>query len=182
MKGIKTMKKTIRVLSILFAAVMMIMMVACGGSDKPSVSETQNNTPGSSVSASSKYVFNYYGTKIAISDEAAPIISAIGEPLSYFEAPSCAFEGIDKTYTYVDAVIITYPDGSTDRISTIRLTADTVSTAEGISIGSALSDVIAAYGEGYVQDVNSYTYTDGGTKLMFVVENDAVSSITYALA
>lgn len=181
MKGKYNMKKTIRILSVICLAAMMFMLVACGGDEKPADAGTQTN-PGTSVSASGKYVFNYYGTKIAISDEAAPIISAIGEPLNYFEAPSCAFEGIDKTYTYVDVVIITYPDGSTDRISTIRLTADTVSTAEGIAIGSTLDDIVAAYGDGYVQDVNSYTYTDGGTKLMFVLENDAVSSITYALA
>ncbi len=178
------MKKLVRIISVLCLAAMMFTFAACGGDAPAEPTPAQPGTTenvGAPSASGSKYVFSYYGTPIAVGSEMAPILSAVGEPLSYFEAESCAFEGLDKTYTYVDFVVITYPDGETDRVSTVRLTADTVSTAEGVEIGNTLSDVVAAYGENYVQDVNSYTYTDGNTKLMFILENDVVTSITYAM-
>lgn len=173
------MKKFAKVLSVLCLVAMMFALVACGGEEAPADNSNNSNV---TVTAGSKYVFSYYGVSVPVDAEASGIVAAIGEPLSYFEAESCAFEGMDKTYTYVDLVIVTYPDGATDRISTIRLTADTVSTPEGIEIGNTLADMIAAYGEGYVQDVNSYTYTDGNTELMFIVDGDVINSITYSLA
>ena len=176
------MKKLIRIISVLMLATMMFTLAACGGDDATQPDTTPDSVVSDNTDAASKYVFSYYGTNVAIDADMSALLGSLGDPLSYFEAESCAFEGLDKTYTYVDFVVITYPDGQTDRVSTIRLTADTVSTAEGIEIGNALSDVIAAYGEDYVQDVNSYTYTDGNTELMFIIENDIVSSITYAMA
>ena len=65
------------------------------------------------------YVFDYNGVKVGMDMEAAPIIAALGEPSSYFEAPSCAFEGLDKNYNYGSFEIDTYEQDGKDYISTV---------------------------------------------------------------
>lgn len=167
------MKKITKIVSVILCMMLVLAFAGCSGN---------GNSGNDKKTASSKYVFSYYGIEMPIGEDASAIVDSLGEPISYFEAESCAFDGIDKTYTYSEFVLITYPDGDTDRVSTIRLTSDTVSTPEGVELGSSLDDVVAAYGDGYVQDVNSYIYTDGNCKLMFVITDDVVTSITYALA
>ena len=46
------------------------------------------------------YSFSYNGVNIAPGDSFAEIQSRLGNPTSYFEAASCAFDGNDKIYTY----------------------------------------------------------------------------------
>ena len=41
--------------------------------------------------------------------------------MSYFEAPSCAFDGIDKTYTYAGFELLTYPKDDKDYVSSVVL-------------------------------------------------------------
>lgn len=165
------MKKTIKVISIILCAMMLLAFAGCTDNGGSEGGKTE-----------SKYVFSYYGTEMPIGADASTIVASLGDPIDYFEAESCAFNGLDKTYTYTEFVLITYPDGDTDRVSTIRLTADTVSTPEGIELGNTLDDVVAAYGDNYTQDVNSYIYTDGNCQLMFIITDGVVTSITYALA
>jgi hypothetical protein len=62
----------------------------------------------------------------------------------------------------------------------IVLTDDSVSTPEGISIGSSRDEVIAAYGESFTENASgTLTYTDGTTKLMIGIKDGAVSAIHY---
>jgi hypothetical protein len=111
--------------------------------------------------------------------EAAPVVEALGDPLDYFESESCAFKGLDKVYYYSGFELTTYPLDDVDYISTIDFKDDTVSTKEGIFIGSSLDDVKAAYGEDYKEENGFYTYTKGDSTLTFIMENDAVTAITY---
>ena len=39
----------------------------------------------------------------SVNQDMTEVLAAEGEPLSYFEAESCAFNGLDKTYTYAFA-------------------------------------------------------------------------------
>ena len=55
------------------------------------------------------FVFISGDVQIVIDAEAEPIVEALGEPKSYFEAASCAFEGLDKIYTYGGFEVNTYP-------------------------------------------------------------------------
>lgn len=106
------------------------------------------------------------------------VLDALGEANSYFEAASCAFEGLDKTYTYSGFVITTRPDGDEDYVNSILLTDDSVTTAEGIYIGSTQTDVLAAYGQANVEnDVIQYTLDN--TTLNFILKDGAVISIEY---
>ena len=115
------MKKLVLVL--MFA----LVMTGCGkekaddSENNSTVVENQNNqenqgseskndekTDTNKVTEPKGYVFEYNGVKIGMDMEAAPIISALGEADSYFEAPSCAFECLDKTYSYGSFEIDTY--------------------------------------------------------------------------
>jgi hypothetical protein len=117
---------------------------------------------------------------IPMNVDAAPIIEALGEADSYFEAASCAFQGLDKIYTYSGFEIYTYPNGDKDYISSVYLKDDSVQTDKGIYIGSTFDEVKEAYGEDYTEKSGEYTYTLGQTKLSFLIEEDCVSAITYS--
>jgi hypothetical protein len=109
----------------------------------------------------------------------AEVLAALGEAGSYYEAASCAFEGLDNMYTYSHFEIDTYPDGEKDRISLIIFWDDLVSTAEGISVGSSFDRLQEVYGSDYTFEEGFYCYQKEGTELRFVVSDDAVSSIQY---
>lgn len=126
------------------------------------------------------FEFTYNDVVIPMNVDAAPVIEALGKSDEYFEAASCAFQGLDKTYTYKGFELTTYPQGDKDYISTLYFLDDSVSTDKGICIGSSLSDVTAAYGDDYTEKSGEYTYTLGDSTLAFIIENDEVTSITYS--
>jgi len=129
--------------------------------------------------AGSKLVFVYRDCPLPMNSEFAPLLDDIGEADSYFEAASCAFDGLDKTYTYSDVEIITYPDGDADYISSIRLLSSAAATPEGVTIGSSRDEVEAAYGEDCEVFGEQYTYEDGDTQLNILFQDDAVISVEY---
>lgn len=163
-------------------------LAACGdGSETPGGQNTEGrelptqSTPGSQTAAGS-YSFAVSkadGYIVSINDNMADVLAALGEPLSYFEAASCAFEGMDKIYTYSGFLITTEPgEDLQDYVNSIRLTDDSVTTPEGVHIGSSADDVTAAYGDGS-QTANVISYTKGDSAINFVLESDKVVSIEY---
>jgi len=176
----------------IFILLISIMLTGCGSKDntpdsvegdKPVREETQNDDTGENQSKQeeepSGFAFKHNGVTIYMNTDVSPVINALGEPLQYFEAESCAFKGLDKTYTYAGFEITTYPMDGKDYISSVYLMDDTVSTPEGIYIGSTVDEMIAAYGDDYTQSSGSYTYTKGDSKLQFIANNDEIISITY---
>lgn len=125
------------------------------------------------------YVFTYNDVSVGMDVDAAPIVEKLGEPVSYFEAASCAFEGLDKIYTYNGFVLDTYPVGDKDYVSSIILKDDSVSTAEGICIGDSLEKLQQAYdGEGE-ENSGMLVYTKDGMKLCFIMQGEFIISIEY---
>lgn len=146
-----------------------------------------NNNPQPQVGNSNEkedlgYFFEYKGVQIAIEAPSAPVLKALGEPMNYFEAPSCAFEGMDKIYTYSGFEFQTYTKGDKDYISSIYFLDDSVTTPEGIGLNAALEDITKAYGTDYQQSFSQYTYTKGKCNLSFILENNEVVSVQYASA
>ena len=103
----------------------------------------------------------------------------LGEAKDYYEVQSCAFDGMDKIYTFDNYEVHTYPDAGTDKVLSIYFLNDQVSTTEGVKIGDSLDTMLEVYGSDYEQLDTQYTYTKGLTQLKFIVENDAISSIEY---
>ena len=105
------------------------------------------------------------------------ILEKLGKEKNYFESASCAFEGLDKEYTYNGFVLKTYPLNDVDYVASITLQDDTVATPEGIAIGSELADVTAAYGDS--SSDTKCEYVKGDSQLLILLENGVVTSIQY---
>lgn len=125
------------------------------------------------------YYFTYGDVEIEMDANAAPIVEALGEPASYYEATSCAFDGLDKMYTYAGFELDTYPVGEEDYVSAVLLKDDSVATSEGIAIGSSKEDVEAAYGASDLTGDGTIVYEKGDMKLNIIVKDDMVISIEY---
>ena len=157
-----------------------LSLAACGGGNAPAGGESPAPQNSAAPQAAGAYVFTTGdGVTVSVDEDMAQVLTDLGEAQSYFEAESCAFEGLDKTYTYPGFVITTRPDGENDYVNSIRLTDDSVSTAEGVYIGSSEADVKAAYGEDDGADQGMLSYTAGGVSLNFILEDGAVISIEY---
>lgn len=127
----------------------------------------------------SGYGFNYLGTEINVDVPSKSVIEALGEPVSFYEAVSCAFEGLDKIYTYPNFQIETYPLNNDDYISTISLKDDSVSTKEGVVIGASREDVIEKYGNPSSEVNGKITYEKDNMLLNFIIRDNSVALIEY---
>jgi len=179
------MKKLILVLMIAF------LMAGCGGekinNGETTPVEQEKQTQGTTDTTNAPeakepkgYVFEYNSVKIGMDMEATPIIEALGEPVSYFEAPSCAFEGLDKTYSYGSFEIDTYEQNGKDYISCIFFCDDLIETPEGVALFETKADMVSAYGETYAEEYGMFVYEKDGMKLKFILEGDEITSIEYA--
>lgn len=168
---------------------LLFTLTACGGSGgSPSLQAPDDAAPtegtdapaaAPSPAAGSKYVPTYRDCPLPMNADFAPLLDFLGEPDSYFEAASCAFDGLDKTYTYAGVEIITYPDGERDYISSVRILDSSVSTPEGITIGAAQDEVAAAYGEDFQELGKQYVYEDGDAQLSVLFEDGTAISVEY---
>lgn len=159
-----------RIFAIWPAALLLLCMAGCGGGGE---------TPATEDGPGSKYVFDYNGAEVAVNAEMAPLAAALGQPTDYFESESCAFQGLDKVYTYGSVIIRTYPEDGKDYVLSVQLRDDAVSTREGVRIGASRADVTAVYGEPAEQSDGALRYTDGGCTLTFILSDGRVTDITY---
>ena len=163
-------------LAVLFAA--MLILVGCGGGGgESSAASGSGDTTAAAGGSSDAYVFQSGDVTIAMNAKAAPIVEALGEYDDYFESESCAFDGLDKQYTYGSFILKTYPLEDVDYVSSVEIRDDLASTPEGVSIGSPAEDVVEAYGE--PAEEGTYSYTKGDCTLLFLVQDGAVTSIQY---
>ena len=154
-----------RISLILLAAIMLFNLAGCG-SDHPDSKEEN-------------FSFTYNGIQITPGVEAAPVIDALGEPKSYTEEPSCAFDGMDKTYYYGPFYLATYPLNGKYYIYTLWFADDTVTTAEGIRIGSTRQQAEEAYGKSSDNGSNAFILRRGNSKLTVLITDGHVSGILY---
>jgi len=143
----------------------------------PDKNNSQNDNKGTEPKG---YVFEYNGVKIGMDMEAAPIIAALGEANSYFEAPSCAFEGLDKNYNYGSFEVDTYELDGKDYIAGVFFCDDLIETPEGVALFETKADMTAAYGESFKEEYGMLVYEKEGMKLKFILEGDEITSIEYA--
>lgn len=161
----------------LLSLCLVFSFAACSSpTSDPTTTTASNNTQDNSI-----YVFTVATANnftVSIDQNLADVLAALGEPLSYFEAASCAFDGLDKTYTYAGFVITTRPDGNKDYVNSILLTDDSVTTPQGTYIGATAEEVISTYGDG-TQSSTLISYTNGNTTLNFILRDNLVISIEY---
>ena len=172
-------------ISVLLIAALMVgcMMVGCGNSGSGANNNNSNNNNQSSDNnkeeAYEGYVFKLKDTEIELNAKMEELTGKLGKEDAYFESNSCAFQGMDKVYTYGSVVISTYPLENVDYVYTIELKDDTVETPEGIYIGASKADVEKAYGTPTDTTETAYIYAKGESILNILFEDDCVSSIVY---
>lgn len=149
--------------------------------------ETETETESEAVSQAevqkepphSGFLFQSGDVTIGMNEDVAFALSNLGEYSNYAESPSCAFKGLDKIYSYSGFDLYTYPIESTDYVNSIYFIDDSVSTPEGIRLGSTVEDMLAAYGEDYEEEYGVYTYTKDKSTLSFIVTDGVIESIEY---
>ncbi len=158
------MKKTINI----FIAIFIIILLTTGCGENKNKESKENTT----------YTFSYNNKNLVLGEEFKK--EEIGEPLDYSEVASCAFEGLDKTYTYEHFELTTFPDGEKDKIYSIYFLDNEITTNEGIKIGDTKEDLISKYGDNYQQEDNLYAYKIDKTSLKFIIEDNSIISIEYS--
>lgn len=182
-----------RSLTVLLAALLALMMTACGDASVDAGKDTPTTTAGDAVTTAAELsappaVYSFVSGKTTLYIGADPaILTALGEPQDKLEAASCVHEGFDRVYYYAGFEVNTQPtaDGKEEIVS-IYLTDDSNATPEGIRIGDKIDAVKTVYGEPLqISDTTglySYTKTDGGVSstVNFLTDPDgSVISIYY---
>ena len=166
----------------LIAAGLMILCVgltACGGSKG---TENGSTTQQQSQNTSTGYVFTTNGVNIAIDEKIEDITSKLGDPKGgYYEAKSCAFDGMDKFWYYDSFTLQGYQKNGVDVVYSVTFMDDTVKTKEGIKIGDSKDKVISAYGSSYKEENGQIKYESGNMVLSFAIKDNAVTSIVYSV-
>ena len=128
---------------------MVFTLAACGngGEATPTKDTPVQTTPNAEAETTAPAVqgdeqeegfcFVYNGAEITLHAPAEPIVEALGEPKKYTESPSCAFDGLDKTYFYGSFYMDTYPVDGNDFVYGWWFADDSVATQEGIYIGAS---------------------------------------------
>lgn len=94
------------------------------------------------------------------------------------ESKSCLYDGYDKTYSFDDLVIVTYPSNNHDYISSIKILSEKINIFKDIHIGQSIDDLYRVMGENYVVNESylcTYEYQDFG--LAFYLENNQITQI-----
>ena len=159
---------------------MVLTLAACGGETAP---ETTAPVSGGDVAPvtpdASSWKYTVQGVDILMHADAAPVLEALGEPVSYTEEASCAFTGLDKTYYYGGFYLQTYPMGEEDFVYAVWLVDDSSTTPEGIYIGASQAEVESAYGADSFNGENAYILKGTTSTLTIIIEDGLVSSIMY---
>jgi hypothetical protein len=159
-------------LLIALLTVLMLSLVFTGCGNK----ESDNDNTGNEENG---YEFVSNGVKIQMLAPAETVLSELGEENTYFEAESCAYQGMDKIYTYNGFEVRTNEIEQKDYVTSVLLIDDSISTPEGVALFMTKEDMIAAYGDNYTEESGLCTYTMGETKLSFLISDNEITSIEY---
>ena len=170
-----------KIIAFLLAAAMILCFVGCTDTNSTKTTDPQS---GSKEPVQDSFSCTYNGATIALHAPAATILTTLGEADSYSESTSCAFEGLDKIYTYGSLNLQTYPIGDKDYIYGWWFEDDVdedAHTPEGIRVGSTQAEAETAYGADAFDGKNTFEVTKGSGKLTIILKDGAVKSIQYAI-
>ena len=169
-----------KIFALALALTMVLTLAACGGNAPAETTAPKAPEAGAPTQPdASSWKYTVQGVDIMMHAPAAPILEALGEPVSYTEEASCAFSGLDKTYYYGGFYLQTYPLGDADYVFGAWLVDDSSTTPEGIYIGASQAEVEAAYGTEGFNGSNAYVLKGTTSTLTIILEGGVVSSIQY---
>lgn len=162
------------------------VLTGCGSDEKKdndtagTQPATENAEDGAVGITAADTTFIYNGIEIALDSKIDDAVAALGDAEDVKSETSCHGEGEDKTYTYADFLLKSYPKDGVDRVLDIIITKAGVPTAKGIEVGSTLEEVTAAYGTEYNTIGPRYVYNAGeGKTLRFNIKDNTVNQIEY---
>lgn len=172
---------------------MLLSFAGCGGSDDSAVVFDPNapkgdmdNSPGENNAAepvadepATALYFQANGAKIYVYDLAENVTKSLGKPNSTFEAPSCAYQGMDVFYLYNGFQLTVNELDEGDHVTVIMIVDDTVSIPQGLKIGSSKEAMLELLGDDYHVSEGVYEYVSGYTTLQVQIKDDVVASILY---
>ena len=154
---------------------------AVNGDETAAVTEAQTEAPAQNTPAVDGYtcVFDN-GISIKLGSPAADALAVLGDYSDMMEAPSCVHEGFDRVYTYAGLyTVLTSPDASgAEYIAEISLLSDLVAldvSGTYLMIGSAESDIKAAFGDPAEDAFGVQKYNLDGANLTVTVDSGVVS-------
>ena len=166
----------------LIALALMLALALCACGEDPTTTEPAGTT-NSTVTPSTTpkgYTFTYNGTQFGVDMAVEGVLTKLGQPKDKYTSKSCAFGGEDTVYYYSSIQISTNNEQGYERIYSIYLEDDLVSTEKGICIGNTADQVKAAYGEADAASSDScLIYSKDGMTLRFNLTDGKVSSILY---
>ena len=169
-----------KIFALILALTMVLTLAACGGNAPAETTAPKAPEAGAPTQPDpDSWKYNVRGIDIMMHAPAAPILEALGEPVSYTAEASCAFSGLDKTYYYGGFYLQTYPMGDADYVFSLWLVDDSSTTPEGIYIGATQAEVEAAYGTEGFNGSNAYVMTGTTSTLTIILDGGVVTSIQY---
>lgn len=163
---------------------LLVSLTACGGApatDSPETTEgTQTVTEKDEVIAPQEgYAFTI--SEVSLTPGAEFDAAALPEADSTFEIESCAGQGTDTVYSYPEAEVTVFNDGTKGVIYSIYLLDPNAATPEGLYLGDDLATAQTLYGTDYAEEDTELVYTKGVSQLRIMVEDEVVSAIEYRL-
>ena len=169
-----------KLLTIALAVLLVLGLCACGNDETPAASDpttSGNKTPSTTPVG---YTFTYSDYQFGVGMAVDSVLQTLGEASDKETSASCAFGGLDTTYYYSSIQISTNDEDGYEKIYSIYLEDDLVSTEKGVCVGNTADQVKAAYGEpGQDSGESCLIYAKDGMYLKFNLKDGKVSSITY---
>lgn len=160
------------------------MALGCGsGKEEPKESGSQKadgqEDPEEKEGSTESYMIDVNGVQFGINMDSETVVEALGEPEEYFEGESCVSMGLEKYYRYPGYSFSTYEKDGKHLIAYISITEDTITTAEGIGLGSVKNDVLKAYGNNNGDVQGLMKFKKGDMALNIWMEGERVTGIEF---
>ena len=114
---------------------------------------------------------------IAIDGLFGSVKDMLGEPLDYTESKSCLYDGYDKTYTYKNIIVITYPINNQEKVSSITILTEDVKHNLPVSIGDNIDAIKDAYSESNLDITSSCCIFEDEFGVAFYLSDGVVTEI-----
>lgn len=169
-----------KIWKISLVAMLALTMIGCGSEEETTSGETTVEAEEVEVEDTQE-VSGYYivvdDVEVYIGATQEETIECITEEPDYFEAESCAYEGMNYIYTYNNYTLTFFDEGDDVVVECITLQNDIVETGEGAYIGQSREEIEAIYGTDYEGDDTAIVYTKDSSEMQFIFSDGDVISI-----
>lgn len=176
-----------KIFAMLLICAMMLCLAACESAEEAPATTVPTeaatipaDVPEETSAPAAQEGFRFTLEGVALVPGADYDASALPEPGSVYQVPSCAIEGTDNVYSFNTVEITAFFDGTKEIIYSIAILDPNVCTDEGLYLGDSAEKVIELYGDTYEENGTAMIYTKGETMLTLIVQNGYVVDIEFS--